>query len=143
MTLVIAQRLGNKLTFSSDSRLSFDGQGYFDKGIKIFKVPFRLKGPAKSIEVVIAPPDGDFLAAGVRGRTELEVLLERLMPPVMIGVGNPSLRAALEVLPAVTNGICEMRTFTGTLGEGVGSLRSLLVEGIRLWESKNEVDSRS
>lgn len=50
MTLVIAQRLKDRLTFSADSRLSFDGNGHFDKCIKIFNVPFRLKGPAKTSE---------------------------------------------------------------------------------------------
>jgi hypothetical protein len=51
MTLVIAHRIDKeRLTFSSDSRLSVDGHGYFDKGIKIFNVPFRLRGPSKSSE---------------------------------------------------------------------------------------------
>ncbi|MBK7966671.1 MAG: hypothetical protein IPK10_16285 [Bacteroidetes bacterium] len=50
MTLVIAHKLNDRITFSSDSRLSFDGHGAFDKGIKIFKVPFKLRGPAKSKE---------------------------------------------------------------------------------------------
>jgi hypothetical protein len=89
--------------------------------------------------VIIAPPDGDFLAAGVRGRSELEQLLEKLMPPVMIGVGNPTLGDALQELPAVTNGICKLTTFTGTLGEGSGELRSVLVEGVRLWEAETKV----
>ncbi len=48
MTLVIAQRLNDKVTFSSDSRMSFQGEGAFDHCIKIFKAPFRLKGPMKS-----------------------------------------------------------------------------------------------
>jgi hypothetical protein len=50
MTLVIAQRLSDRLTFASDSRLSFDGNCYFDKAIKIFKVPFRLRGLLKTKE---------------------------------------------------------------------------------------------
>lgn len=89
--------------------------------------------------VIVAPPDGDFLAAGVRGRSELERLLEKLMPPVMIGVGNPTLRTALSALPAVANGICQLKTFTGTLGEGSGELRSVLVEGVRLWEAESKM----
>jgi hypothetical protein len=88
--------------------------------------------------VIIAPPDGDFLAAGVRGRSELELLLEKLMPPVMIGVGNPTLGTALQAVPAVSNGICKLTTFTGTLGEGSGELRSVLVEGVRLWEAETK-----
>lgn len=50
MTLIIAQRLNNQVSFSSDSRISFGSHGYFDKGIKIFNVPFKLKGPAKTKE---------------------------------------------------------------------------------------------
>lgn len=50
MTLVVANRLKDRVTFSSDSRLSFESSGYFDKGIKIFKVPFRLMGLPKSRE---------------------------------------------------------------------------------------------
>lgn len=50
MTLVIAHKENGIITFSSDSRLSFDGDSYFDKGIKIFKTQFRLRGPAKSRE---------------------------------------------------------------------------------------------
>ena len=61
------------------------------------------------------------------------------MPPVMIGVGNLSLGDALGVLPAVANGICKLKSFTGTLGEGSGELRSVLVEGVRLWEAETKV----
>ncbi|QNN42695.1 MULTISPECIES: hypothetical protein [Pedobacter] len=50
MTLVIAQRNDKGVSFSSDSRISFGEAGFFDKGIKIFTVPFKLKGPAKSRE---------------------------------------------------------------------------------------------
>jgi hypothetical protein len=50
MTLIIANRTEKHLSFSSDSRISFGPNGYFDKGIKIFSVPFKLKGPAKTRE---------------------------------------------------------------------------------------------
>jgi hypothetical protein len=50
MTLIIANRTEKHVSFSSDSRISFGANGYFDKGIKIFSVPFKLKGPAKSRE---------------------------------------------------------------------------------------------
>jgi hypothetical protein len=50
MTLVIAHRNEKGVSFSADSRISFGDAGFFDKGIKIFSVPFKLKGPAKSRE---------------------------------------------------------------------------------------------
>ena len=50
MTLVIANRTDKEVSFSADTRISFGNDGYFDKGIKIFNVPFKLKGPAKSKE---------------------------------------------------------------------------------------------
>jgi len=50
MTLVIASRTKKEVSFSSDSRITFGNAGHFDKGIKIFNVPFKLKGPAKSRE---------------------------------------------------------------------------------------------
>lgn len=91
--------------------------------------------------VIVAPPDGDFLAAGVRGRSDLELLLEKLMPPVLIGVGNPALGSGLSALPAVANGICKLATIAGTLGEGPGDLRTLLVEGVRMWESQGRQEA--
>ncbi|MFT3903155.1 MAG: hypothetical protein QM727_08270 [Niabella sp.] len=50
MTLVIANRTAKEVSFSADSRITFGSAGYFDKGIKLFSVPFKLKGPAKSKE---------------------------------------------------------------------------------------------
>ena len=50
MTLVIAQRIHDNVTFSSDSRMTFGTDGIFDLCIKIFKVNARLRGPARSAE---------------------------------------------------------------------------------------------
>lgn len=50
MTLVIAERTDKEVSFSADTRISFGNQGHFDKAIKIFSVPFKLKGPAKTRE---------------------------------------------------------------------------------------------
>lgn len=88
--------------------------------------------------VVVAPPGGDLLAAGARGRGALEKLLEKLMPPVIVGVGTTTLRDSLADLPAVSNGICAMKLIEGKLGTGAGELRSVLVEGVRLF-AKQEV----
>ena len=52
MTLIIVTRKAKKVSFSSDSRISFGDNGYFDKGIKLFSVPMKLKKPLKSIKDV-------------------------------------------------------------------------------------------
>jgi hypothetical protein len=49
MTLVIAQRQKDKVSLSADSRLTIEGTG-FDSAIKVFSVPFRLRGITKSPE---------------------------------------------------------------------------------------------
>jgi hypothetical protein len=50
MTLVIVKREGDRVQFSSDSRITFGDAGYMDKGIKLFAVPFRIKEPASKRE---------------------------------------------------------------------------------------------
>jgi hypothetical protein len=50
MTLVIAERTDKEVSFSADTRISFGNQGHFDKAIKVFSVPFKMKGPAKTRE---------------------------------------------------------------------------------------------
>ena len=46
--------------------------------------------------LVVAPPEGDFLAVGTKGSVELEGLLTRLSPGPSSGVGNASLAGELE-----------------------------------------------
>lgn len=84
--------------------------------------------------VVVAPPDGDFFALGVKARVALERLLHRLGPPAIIGVGNPALDGALR---DVTRDLraSVVRCAEGRLGEGSCDLRTLLIRGIRLWTS--------
>ncbi len=50
MTLFIVKREGDRVQFSSDSRITFGDAGYIDKGIKLFAVPFRIKEPASKRE---------------------------------------------------------------------------------------------
>jgi len=50
MTLVAIKRDGDKVSFSSDSRIIFGDAGHMDKGIKLFAVPFRIKEPASKKE---------------------------------------------------------------------------------------------
>jgi len=48
MTLVIAQRIGNQISLSSDSRISFGINGFIDYGIKIFTIPVKIYSPVSS-----------------------------------------------------------------------------------------------
>lgn len=48
MTLVIAHRFRNNISFSSDSRISFGLAGHIDYGIKIFSVPVNVFSPTSS-----------------------------------------------------------------------------------------------
>mgnify|MGYP003493697948 FL=1 len=45
MTLVIAHRLNNHISLSSDSRLTFGTAGHIDYGIKIFSIPVKIYSP--------------------------------------------------------------------------------------------------
>ena len=45
MTLVIAKKVGNYISLSSDSRISFGTDGHIDFGIKIFSIPVRIYSP--------------------------------------------------------------------------------------------------
>ncbi|PZR10352.1 MAG: hypothetical protein DI539_21240 [Flavobacterium psychrophilum] len=45
MTLVIARKIKNVISFSSDSRIKFGDQGFIDFGIKIFPIPVKIYSP--------------------------------------------------------------------------------------------------
>jgi hypothetical protein len=49
MTLVIARKMNNVISFASDSRIDFQGSGYIDFGIKIFSVPAKIYSPTDSV----------------------------------------------------------------------------------------------
>lgn len=59
MTLVIAHRLNNHISLSSDSRISFGTSGHIDYGIKIFSVPVKIYSPTSS-ETNITNLDYDY-----------------------------------------------------------------------------------
>jgi hypothetical protein len=52
MTLVIAERKNGIVIFSSDSRMTLGKAGHFDQGVKLFKIPVKISGPAKSVEEI-------------------------------------------------------------------------------------------
>lgn len=59
MTLVIAHRLNNHISLSSDSRISFGSSGHIDYGIKVFSVPVKIYSPTSS-ETNITNLDYDY-----------------------------------------------------------------------------------
>ncbi len=82
---------------------------------------------------IIAPPGGDFLSVGTDARVQLEQLLERLHPTVVLGVGNQSMLEALPQLPYLRRPDVRTVHISGALGKGVTDLRNILVYGIRFW----------
>lgn len=84
---------------------------------------------------IVAPPDGEFLSLSIKARVSLERMVQRLQPPALIGVGNPSLDASLRDIAESTTST--IRCVHGRLGDASCDLRSLLIRGIRLWTSTN------
>ena len=82
--------------------------------------------------VIVAPPAGDFQALGTATRVGLEVLLDQLQPPVVLGLGTPTLEAGLRELDYLSGPGAPLRCTAGVLGDGRSDLRALLVEGIRM-----------
>jgi hypothetical protein len=86
--------------------------------------------------VVVAPPDGDWHALGVAERVALEDLFTTLSPRAVVGVGNRALGTNLSSMSFFQEWAeCAIRCVRGTLGDGQGDLRQLLVEGFRVWAS--------
>ncbi len=83
--------------------------------------------------VIIAPPDGDFLAIGTKARVDLEGWLRHFVPPATLWVGNAALEGNVAELSAIQDGGSAVRVIQGELGNGHAELRALLVEGIKLW----------
>jgi hypothetical protein len=59
MTLVIAERLKNRVSFTSDSHITFGTQGHIDFGVKVFSVPVKIYSPT-SAETNITTLDYDY-----------------------------------------------------------------------------------
>jgi hypothetical protein len=82
---------------------------------------------------IVAPPRGDPLAIGLRGRGELEAALSALTPSVVLSVGNSTLQASIAELGPVRSGLSFHVHVRGTLGEAGVDLRALLLDSIRAW----------
>jgi two-component system chemotaxis response regulator CheY len=80
---------------------------------------------------IIAPPEGDALALGIKARVELSLLVSELQPRALLGLGNPALPAAMQALTQASDGLVP-RFRAGALDAATADLRSLLAEGVRL-----------
>ena len=85
--------------------------------------------------VVYAPPGGDLLEAGTRGRSSLATYLRELLPPAVLGCGNAALADSLAKLCAAESPSTRATARTGLLGRTGFTLRELLVEGLDQWPS--------
>jgi CheY-like chemotaxis protein len=83
---------------------------------------------------IVAPPEGDALALGIKARVELALLVSELNPRALLGLGNPALPAALESLGQGAPGMVS-HCLSGALDEPPADLRPILAEGIRLASS--------
>src|SRR5690606_17217984 len=84
--------------------------------------------------VIVAPPQGDFMAMGAKGTVDLSNLLDHLRPAAVIGVGNAAWPEKLAALPAVKRAQLRVHCVAGVLGDDA-DLRAVLGAGVRLWAS--------
>jgi hypothetical protein len=96
--------------------------------------PGRLLGRLRRSPAVciLAPPDGDYFAISVSARAELDTLLARLTPPVVVAVGDEPLEQRVSELSMTGGRKFEKRILRGTFGHGDLDLRHCLLEGLRL-----------
>jgi CheY-like chemotaxis protein len=85
--------------------------------------------------LIVAAPEGDYLAIGTKGTVKLEGLLRTVPPAAVLGVGNASLDQKLRTLLASHDPPPPLKCHRGTLGDSTCDLRALLVDGIGLWAS--------
>jgi CheY-like chemotaxis protein len=82
--------------------------------------------------IIVAPPDGDALALGIKARVELALLVSEIAPRAVLGLGNATLEGALRSLGGGFGQGVPMRCLPGAMGEPASDLRSLIAEGVRL-----------
>jgi CheY-like chemotaxis protein len=86
--------------------------------------------------MLVCPPGGDLLSLGTTARVGLEELISSLEPPAIVGVGNRSLASGLVAMRCFQEGAgSAIRCVKGRLADGTSDLRSLLVDGFRVWAS--------
>jgi CheY-like chemotaxis protein len=112
-----------------------------ERSLEVLLLDINNLGPAEQAMVgspavlIVAPPQGDFLAIGAKGTVELSNLVEYIRPAAVIGVGNAALPEKLAALPAVQRVLPPIRCLRGVLGVAEADLRAVLASGVRLWAS--------
>jgi CheY-like chemotaxis protein len=109
--------------------------------VDIERVAETMQGLARRPSLaILAPPDGDFLALGTRGRVDLETLLLYAMPQTLLSLGNGTLEASLKEFSVIRDSLFPVSAITGTLASVNSDFRSVLVTGIRAWAKTGESD---
>lgn len=103
-----------------------------DAGDPAAALPWLKRAPAL---VLYAPPRGDLLEAGTRGRSSLANYLRALRPAAVLGCGDATLAGSLARLCAAESPSTRVRSVEGLLGRAGSTLRELLVEGLGHWAS--------
>jgi CheY-like chemotaxis protein len=101
-----------------------------DAGDLSAAAPWLRRRPAL---LLVAPPEGDLLAFGTRGRATLAAHLRLQRPLVVLGCGRPDLATALAALCAAESPGSAVAFHPGALGREGCTLRELLVLGIDRW----------
>jgi CheY-like chemotaxis protein len=82
---------------------------------------------------IVAPPCGELLGLGTRGRALLDKYLRQVSPPAVLGLGNATLEESLTALVADARPGALVGIEQGELLRADVPLRDLLVRGLQLW----------
>jgi len=112
-----------------------------ERSLEVLLLDINDLGPAEQAMVgspavlIVAPPQGDFLAIGAKGTVELSNLVDHIRPAAIVGVGNAALPEKLAALPAVQRVLPPITCLRGVLGVANADLRAVLAGGVKLWAS--------
>lgn len=86
----------------------------------------------KPSAVIVAPPHGDILSLTLKARSEMEVLLQRLQPPAVLGLGNAALEPSLRSVLTHAHCESELRCVSANLSDNGADLREHLLDALHI-----------
>jgi CheY-like chemotaxis protein len=110
-----------------------------ERSLEVLLLDINDLGPADQAMVgspsilIVAPPQGDFMAIGAKGTVELSNLVDHIRPVAVVGVGNAALPEKLAALPAIQRVRQPLTCLRGVLGVADADMRAVLAAGVRLW----------